>query len=158
MSKIDHQLYSSLNKQLSKQSVIALLVLFGSLFFPLTIQAQFGSGIKAPFDTAYSKDLTDGNQAFSTMELLISNVLGIMTTVGALVFIVYFLLGAIGWISAGGDSSKITKARDQMLQGVLGLIVLVALYAIVGFIGSIVGIDILNPAEMLQKLVPTTTS
>lgn len=144
--------------QLIRNFCLTLMLFFlAALCLPIELRAQFGSGIEPPFETAYSDNLTEGTEAFSTLELLVSNILGIMTALGSLIFIVYFLLGAIGWISAGGDSSKISKARDQMLQGVLGLVVLVALYAIVGFIGSIVGIDILLPAETLEKLVPTST-
>lgn len=121
---------------------------------PHYASAQFGEGIVPPFENAYTENITDGTQAFSTIELLVSNILGLMTALGSILFIVYFLLGAIGWITAGGDSGKIGKARDQMLQGVMGLIVLVGLYAIVGVISSIVGIDILNPAQMLEGLVP----
>ncbi|MCA9372595.1 hypothetical protein KC921_00685 [Candidatus Woesebacteria bacterium] len=130
------------------------------LFSPFRVFAQFGDGIVAPFDSnnAYVKDIqnpaTADTNAFTTFELIISNVLALLTVLGSLVFIIYFLLGAISWISSGGDTSKVGKARDQMLQGVLGLVVLVIMYAVVGLIGSIVGIDILNPAKVLGTLVP----
>lgn len=130
-------------------SVIVLLT-------PLRVFAQFGDGIVPPFDpnNAYVKDITKDDKSFDTLETLISNMLGLLTVVGSLVFVTYFLLGAISWISSGGDSSKVGKARDQMLQGVLGLVVLVIMYAVVGLVGSIVGIDILNPATVLRTLVP----
>jgi len=117
--------------------------------------AQFGDGLKPIVDNAYTEGVTDNDtNALTTLELFISNMLGLGTVVGSIVFIVYFLLGGISWIGAGGDTSKINKARDQMIQGALGLIVLVAMYAIIGLIGTIVGLDILNPATELMKLIP----
>lgn len=117
--------------------------------------AQFGDGLQPIVDNAYTEGVTDNDtNALTTLELFISNMLGLGTVVGSIVFIIYFLLGAISWIGAGGDTSKINKARDQMIQGALGLIVLVAMYAIVGLIGTIVGLNILNPASELFKLIP----
>ena len=60
-----------------------------------------------------------------------------LITVGALLVIVYFLWGAISWITAGDDSGKIGKARDKMVQSVIGLILLVSSFAVIGFISNI---------------------
>jgi len=73
--------------------------------------------------------------------------LGVQTaiTVGALAVLVYFFLGAIRWITAGGDKGSLEKARDQMIQAAVGLLVLVSLIAIIDFIGPILfGFDILE--------------
>lgn len=147
---------------MKKKTTLGLFAAFLALVLlsPLRVLAQFGDGIVAPFDpdNAYVKDIQNSaisdTNAFTTFELIVSNVLALLTVLGSLVFIIYFLLGAISWISSGGDTSKVGKARDQMLQGVLGLVVLVMMYAVIGLIGSIVGIDILNPAEVLSGLVP----
>ena len=63
-------------------------------------------------------------------------------------------MAGISWISAGGDSSKVADARMKIIQGVIGMIVIVASYAVIGLIGTIVGINILNPAQLLSQLVP----
>ena len=88
------------------------------------------------------------------METFISTLIGVITVVGSIIFIINFLLAALQWITAGGDSGKIQSARDKMVQSVIGLIVVVAGYSLVGLIGSIVGLDILNPAMVLNELVP----
>lgn len=130
------------------------LIALSLALLPQRVFAQFGTGIEPPFQNDYApSDLTTDTTAFSVFETIVSNVIGLLTVVGSLVFIVYFLLGAISWISSGGDTSKVGKARDQMVQGALGLVILVMMYAIVGLIGSIVGIDILNPATILTSLV-----
>jgi len=133
-------------------TIIGLVLIFSAS----PALAQFGKGLQPVVNNAYTKGVTDNNtNALTTLELFISNMLGLGTVIGSIIFIVYFLLGGISWIGAGGDSSKINKARDQMIQGALGLIVLVAMYAIVGLIGTIVGLDILNPATVLFNLIPT---
>lgn len=58
-------------------------------------------------------------------------------TFGALMLVIMFLWGAIGWITAGGDAGKVQKSRDRMVQGVIGLIVLVGSYTLIAFISTV---------------------
>jgi magnesium-transporting ATPase (P-type) len=120
--------------------------------------AQFGSGLQPPSD-AYSKDsaVANGQAALNNMTQMISNVIGIATVLAAILFIIYFLMAAYAWITSEGDSGKLQKARNQMIHAIIGLVVLVSAYAIIGLVGSVVGIDILNPAEVLRELVPQST-
>lgn len=92
--------------------------------------------------------------ALTNLETFISGILGIITTFAGIYFIVNFLLAALSWTTAGGDSGKVTAARDKMIQSTIGIIVVVGGYAIVGLIGSVVGLDILNPAATLDAIIP----
>lgn len=56
---------------------------------------------------------------------------------GGLAVLLYFVWGAIQWITAGGDSSKIEKARNMIMQAVIGMIILVASFTIIGVISSV---------------------
>ena len=113
---------------------------------PASFLTQFGS-FNPPVVNNWTNNVDSNAGALSTLELIISSMLGLLTVIGGILFIYTFIQGALSWVSAGGDSGKIQKARDQMIQGAIGLIILVAAYAIVGLIGSIVGITILNPAK-----------
>lgn len=71
----------------------------------------------------------------------------VVMSVGALFVLIYFLWAAVEWISAGGDSSKIQKARDRIIQSFIGLILLVFSFVIINFIGRLIfagQFDILN--------------
>ncbi len=114
--------------------------------------AQFGS-FEPPVENKFTVGAGSGTNALTNLELLISHAFGVMTVFGGLFFIVTFLIAGINWITAGGDTGKIEKARVSMIQGVIGLVVLVAAYAIIGVVGSIVGLNLLNPAESLGVLV-----
>ncbi|MCB9813462.1 MAG: hypothetical protein H6772_03585 [Pseudomonadales bacterium] len=57
--------------------------------------------------------------------------------IGAILVLIYFLWGAIQWISAGGDKSKIETARNRITHSILGLIILVSSFVIIGFISSL---------------------
>lgn len=123
------------------------MTLFGTLL------AQFGSGFEPVTDT-YSAGSDTSEGALRNLESFLSTLIGIITVVGSLFFIVNFLLAALSWITAGGDSGKISSARDKMVQSAVGLIVVVGGYAIVGLIGTIVGLNILHPRATLEALLP----
>ncbi len=57
--------------------------------------------------------------------------------IGGLAVIIMFLWGAIEWITAGGDSSKVGKARDKITQSIIGLVVLVGSFVIISYIGQV---------------------
>lgn len=121
----------------------------------LTKLAQAGDlGTFTPPTDAYSKDSASTNTLFN-LESFITNMLGLLTTVASLVFIAYFLYGSLRWVMAGGDSGKVQKARDQMVQGAMGLLVVVMAYSLIGLVGTMFGLDLLHPGAVLKSLIPT---
>jgi hypothetical protein len=68
-------------------------------------------------------------------------------------FILYFLLGALQWVSGGGDKGKIDKAKAMMTNAAVGLIIISLSYSITWIVGKALGIEILNPASMLQTYI-----
>ena len=58
-------------------------------------------------------------------------------SIGAIMVLVFFIWGAMEWISSGGEKGKVENARNRITQAVIGLIVLVGAYAIIGFISEI---------------------
>ncbi len=117
--------------------------------------ADFGGGFK-PATTAYSEAAPTETGTLTNLELFISNVIGILTVLAGIFFIIYFILGAFKWVTAGGDAGKVGKARDEMVEGVLGLIIIVMAYGLIGIIGTMLGLDILNPQNVIQNnnLIP----
>jgi len=64
--------------------------------------------------------------------------------VGGLAFLLYFLMGGVQWITAGGDKSKIEDAKNHITQGLIGLAILAASYVIIKFIETAIGMNLLN--------------
>lgn len=92
----------------------------------------------------------------SAVEKILSNILVVLTIVAGISFVLYFLLGGLNWITAGGDKGKIDKAKSMMTGGAIGLIVIAVSYAITWIVGKALGIDILNPGTLLNsiKVIP----
>ena len=112
--------------------------------------SQFGKGFE-PVSPAWTENGTTTDGVLANMEGFISQVLGLITVVGSIFYVVNFLLAAISWITAGGEAGKISTAREKMVQSTIGLVVVVAAYGIIGLIGSIVGLRLLEPADVIRE-------
>lgn len=78
-------------------------------------------------------------------------------TVGTLVALGMMLWGALDWITAGGESGKIEKARGKITQSIIGLTILVFMFAIISVINQVVfqgAYDILNFTIVTPLRVP----
>lgn len=102
-------------------------------------------------------DLTSAEGVLGTGQSIISYIFTFLTVFAGLMFLYQFIRGALAWISAGGDSKKTSDAREMITQGVIGLVIVVAAYSIIGLVGTILGLDLLNPAQQLLQLVPAAT-
>lgn len=89
----------------------------------------------------------------STLESFISTIVGVLTVIAGLAFLLYFLLGGLTWITAGGDKNNTAKAQKQMTDAAIGLIIVVVAYFIAGVVGTVLGLDILNPAQLLLQSI-----
>lgn len=83
----------------------------------------------------------DANTSFGA---LITQVLNIVLVIGTIAVLFFLILGAIEWITAGGDSGKIQKAREKMTQAIIGLVVMISIVAIMMFVQQLLGICIIN--------------
>lgn len=92
-------------------------------------------------DTATNNTLAGSETSFAEW---LTRIFGAILAVSALLVLIYLVWGAISWITSNGDSSKVQKARDQMTQAIIGLIVLAASTAIFMLVQNALGIEVLN--------------
>lgn len=106
-------------------------------------------GPDSPYIPKVTKDV--GSYA-SSLELIISNTLAVLTIIGAIMFSIFFLIGGLTWITAGGDQGKVDDAKKKMTGAAIGLIIIGLSYSIAFIVSKVLGIDILNPAQTIQTL------
>lgn len=77
-------------------------------------------------------------------ETALSNILGavvgIILIVGFIFAIFHFIFGAITWITASGDKTKLQSAQERITQAVVGLIIMFCVWAIMTLLGQFLGI------------------
>ena len=64
----------------------------------------------------------------------VTNILNAVIGVLSFVCVVVIIIGGVTYMTSSGDSSKVKKAKDTILYGVIGLAVCVLAFAIVNFV------------------------
>lgn len=62
--------------------------------------------------------------------------------IGAIVFLFYFVMGAIHWITSGGDKMKLELSRKKITTALVGLIILLSFVAILALAENLFGIGL----------------
>lgn len=74
----------------------------------------------------------------------IPRVLGLGFLIGVLFFFFIMIVGAIQWISSGGDKTAIEGARGKIVNALVGIVILFSLFAFLKIIGDFFGFNILT--------------
>jgi hypothetical protein len=106
-------------------------------------------GIKGIGPFGFETAGVSGVETQTQLSRILSTIIATLTVVGGLAFVIFFTLGGLKWLTAGGDKAKVSEAQAQMTQGVIGLVAIVAGLFITGIVGGVLGIDILNPFKTL---------
>jgi hypothetical protein len=75
-----------------------------------------------------------GYQQSTSVESLIGTVIGAFLGLLGVVFLVLMVYGGYIWLIARGDESKAEKAKDTIVNSLIGLIIVLAAYAITYFV------------------------
>ena len=68
---------------------------------------------------------------------LVGSVTGILNAVIAvlgIVAVVVIIIGGVSYMTSSGDAGKVKKAKDTILYGVIGLVIVALSFAIVNFV------------------------
>ncbi|NMB57176.1 hypothetical protein GYA19_04570 [Candidatus Beckwithbacteria bacterium] len=101
----------------------------------------------APQGGSFTQDTT-----VSYLENTISMIIGFLTILTGLFFTIYFMIGALTWVTAGGESDKIKNAQSKMTNGAIGVVIVVSAYSIIYIISMVLGLDILNLGKLITSL------
>ena len=71
-----------------------------------------------------------GTDLMSTLQTIINVALGLI----GFVAVVMIILGGFQYITSSGDAAKVTKAKNTIMYGVIGLVIALLAFAIVNFI------------------------
>jgi len=75
---------------------------------------------------------------------LINLLLRVVFVVAALLVFGFLIIGALQWITSGGEKSKTEAARNKIVAAIIGLIIVVSSFAIMTLIVRILGFNDLN--------------
>lgn len=93
---------------------------------------------------AIPADLGNPSDSVGYLGKLIPAIVTLILVVGAIIFFFNLVVGAIAWISSGGDKQKLESARGRITTAIIGLVILFAAFAIIRIIQDFFDVEILT--------------
>lgn len=85
-----------------------------------------------------------GKTGIEFFQDLLPRAVGLVFVIGAIIFFFIMLVGAIQWISSGGDKAAIEAARGKITNALVGIVILFAVFALMKLIEDFFGFNILT--------------
>lgn len=64
----------------------------------------------------------------------VTNILNVAIGALGIVAVIVIIIGGVQYMTSTGDAGKVKKAKDTILYGVIGLVVVILAFAIVNFV------------------------
>lgn len=74
----------------------------------------------------------------------VPSIITVAFVIGLIVFMFNLIVGAIQWMSSGGDKQGVEAAKGKVSSALIGLVILFALFAILTTLGKFFDIKILT--------------
>lgn len=82
------------------------------------------------------KDQIGQSQDDSFLQTRAGQVIGFILSFVGVLFLILMIYAGLTWMTAGGNKEQVSKARNLMINAVLGLIIVMGAYALTAFIGQ----------------------
>jgi hypothetical protein len=96
------------------------------------------------------------NVGFSvpSFDVVLTFIIRLFFVVAGLIALFYLLMGALAWITSGGNKENVDKAREKIQAALIGVILVFVVLALVGVIENILslGLGITRPI-VFPKLI-----
>jgi hypothetical protein len=108
------------------------------------------------FASRVGEGAAGGVKALTALTTILSSVIGIMTVVAGIWFLINFVIGGINWISAGSDKNTLQSAQQRIQNAFVGLLIVVIGWTVLALAGQFLGYDILmrNPQNLINSVFP----
>ncbi|MBI2019650.1 hypothetical protein HYS95_03220 [Candidatus Daviesbacteria bacterium] len=110
----------------------------------LSCVATPGKANEGSCQTGGTINIAPPDKGFKSISNAIGNFITIALAVAIILVLVMLIIGAYEWITSGGDKEAVAKARNRIINALIGLVVLAVAFALARLGGQIVGFDINN--------------
>ena len=82
--------------------------------------------------------------AFKELGPFVSSLWGAALVLGTIAAFLFFVIGAVLWITAGGDKGKTEQAKERITQSIIGLTILALTWVVSLLVQQFLGLNILS--------------
>ena len=117
---------------LKKTKLMFLIFLIGLFLVNFNVVLAFDSGL---FDTANHAGITTANISTNTsLAAIIGKIIGAFLSFLGVIFLVLVVYGGFMWMTAGGNTDQVTKARQVIINSAIGFLIVMLAYTITSFV------------------------
>lgn len=119
-----------------------LIAASAGILAPLALAAQaFAQNTFQICPTAFSSLCSMTANDFGSY---VSVIVQILLTLAVIIAVIYLIYGGIKWILSGGDKAKVEAARNTIIGGIIGLVLVFLAYFIISVVANLFGVNIAN--------------
>ena len=117
-----------------KIKLFTILFILSALFVmaPLAQASSLGDLVNEEFDIV--QEGVTGSSTSQDLNLTIADIIQTILGFLGILFVVLILWSGFQWMTAGGNTETIPKARQSIINAVIGLVIILAAYSITYFI------------------------
>jgi len=134
-----------MNKNKILAGLFTLMLTVGMIVPFVVVQGASPITINQPDIETNADPTGQGSLNFTdTTSAVINYLIGFL----GLIALVVVLVGGFKWMTAGGDEKKVKAAKDTLIAGIVGLIIVLSAWVIVRFvlgIGDVIQTDLITP-------------
>jgi len=94
--------------------------------------------------------MVSGVPTLKCLEPLFANVLQALAGLVFVILLAMFIMGSLGWLTAGDNAEKLKKAQGTFFSAVIGLVIISVSYLIINILGSFLGIEKLGVFKIVD--------
>lgn len=133
---------------MSKKTIISALFLFlfslvacFSLSQPVLAQdASYGLNTTAKEITAFKGQTISDN----FIQTKTGQIIGVLLSFVGVIFLILMIYAGLMWMTAQGNSAQVDKAKDLLINAVVGIIIVFSAYALTAFMGNFISNQLLS--------------
>lgn len=115
-------------------AIASLIIIASLLFVPLTYAQSSGVTPGNPNAALDTFGQAASGLGQGTLPEVAGKVINAFLGILGVVAVVIIIIGGFKWMTAAGDTEKVDEAKNMLLAGVVGVIIILAAYAIARFV------------------------
>lgn len=117
--------------KMAVMGISAVATLGAAAIIAPNVNAETAADRYTSGNQSVEKDATGRETSLmSTLSLIINVALGVI----GFVAVVMIIMGGVQYTTSSGDAAKVTKAKNTILYGIVGLVIALLAFAIVNFV------------------------
>jgi type IV secretory pathway VirB2 component (pilin) len=100
----------------------------------MTINVQFANAAVNTKDLLDPSVMNQSGLPQTDLKVTIMRIINVILGFLGIIAIIIIVLGGFKWMTCGGSEDKTKEARELIIAGIIGLVIVLAAYAIVNFV------------------------